>query len=319
MVRGAADAASKLILLGEHAVVYGECALAIPLRRPRAEAAVSGALPGRPVAIELEDFGIRWDGRKRPVPPEVRSFVRIIAAAAERFPQIPARGWKMSVRSQIPSGCGLGSGTAVSAAAFRAIFRYFRVPYTERTVSELVYEIEKLHHGNPSGIDNTVISMNRPILFRRGAAPRVITVPRKSCFFIVGHTGKRHSTAAVVAAVARARSGRRAEYDAIFRSIGRLSKRGARAFEQGHWRELGKLMDRNQELLKRLGVSSPELDALVGAARSAGTLGAKLSGAGRGGCMAALTTDPACARRARRALQAAGAVATFVTRISNHG
>jgi mevalonate kinase len=78
-------------------------------------------------------------------------------------------------------------------------------------------------------------------------------------------------------------------------------------------------MDRNQELLESLGVSSPELEALVGAARGAGSLGAKLSGAGRGGCMAALTDDPLCARRTQRALKAAGAAATFLTEVGAHG
>ena len=299
-------------------MVYGESALAVPLRRPKAEATVSQAPRGRPVAVELKDFGIRWAGGPRAVPPEVRPFARIIQAAVKRFPEVPAQGWKLAVRSQIPSGCGLGSGTAVSAAAFKAIFSYFRVPYTARTLSELVYEIEKLHHGTPSGIDNTVISMGRPILFRKGAAARVMAVPRARCFLIIGHTGKRHSTAAIVSAVARARAAQPARYDAIFREIGRLAKLGAKAFEKGLWRELGALMDRNQELLERLGVSSPELETLVQAARSAGALGAKLSGAGRGGCMAALADDFACARRTRRALQAAGAAKTFLTGLCDH-
>jgi len=299
-------------------VVYGESALAVPLRRPKAEATVSQAPAGRPVAVELEDFKLRWLGKPRTIPPEVRPFARIIQASVDRFPEVPAQGWRLNVHSQIPSGCGLGSGTAVSAAAFKAIFRFFRVPHTVHTLSEMVYEIEKLHHGTPSGIDNTVISMCRPILFRRGAEARIMTVPRSRCFLIIGHTGKRHSTSAVVAAVARARAADKSKYDAIFREIGRLSKLGAKAFEKGLWRELGLLMNRNQELLEHLGVSSPELDALVRAARSAGALGAKLSGAGRGGCMAALTDDPACARRTRRALQAAGAAETFLTGLCDH-
>ena len=299
-------------------MVYGESAMAVPLRRPKAEATVSQAPGGRPAAVELKDFKIRWPGKPRAIPPEVRPFARIIQACVKRFPEVPAKGWKLTVRSQIPSGCGLGSGTAVSAAAFRAIFRYFNVPHTAQTLSEMVYEIEKLHHGTPSGIDNTVISMGRPILFRRGAEAQIMAVPRSRCFLVIGHTGKRHSTSAVVSAVARARAAQPARYNAIFREIGLLSKLGAKAFEKGLWRELGLLMNRNQDLLERLGVSSPELDALVQAARSAGVLGAKLSGAGRGGCMAALTNDPACARRTRRALRAAGAAETFLTGLCDH-
>ncbi|MCX5793989.1 MAG: mevalonate kinase [Elusimicrobia bacterium] len=312
-----AEAASKLILLGEHAVVYGEAALAVPLKDPRAQAKVCQAAPSQAVAVELTDYDIRWDGMSAP-PPEAESFSRIIQAAVRRFPVVPTRGWKLSVRSEIPSGCGLGSGTAVTAAAFRAIFRYFRVPYTPQVLSELVYEIEKLHHGKPSGIDNTVIALGRPILFRKGTPARFLSAPRTRGFLVVGHTGKRHRTAEIVAEVARARGTNPARYDALFKDIGRLAGPGAEAFQAGRWSELGRLMDRNQELLISLGVSSPELDALVGAARSAGALGAKLSGAGRGGCMAALTDDPLCAKRAQRALKAAGAAATFLTEVSDH-
>jgi len=317
--RESAEAASKLNLLGEHAVVYGETALAVPLKRPRAQATVSQASPSRSVAVELEDYEVRWDGDARAVPPEATPFARIIQATVGRFPVVPAQGWKLSVRSQIPSGCGLGSGTAVTAAAFRAIFRYFRVPHTAQDLCELVYEIEKLHHGTPSGIDNTVIALGRPILFRRGEPARFLAAPRARCFLVVGHTGRRHRTSEIVAEVARACGAHPARYDAIFRDIGRLSGPGAEAFQAGRWSELGRLMDRNQELLENLGVSSPELGALVAAARSAGVLGAKLSGAGRGGCMAALADDPAIAKRAERALKAAGAAATFLTEVSDHG
>jgi mevalonate kinase len=312
-----ADAASKLILLGEHAVVYGETALAVPLNKPKARATVSQAAAGRPVAVDLKDLAVRWDGARK-APPEAECFARVIRAATGRFPAVPAHGWNLAVRSQIPSGCGLGSGAAVAAAAFRAIFRYFRVSHTPQVLSELVYEIEKLHHGTPSGIDNTVIAIGRPILFKKGDPARFLSAPRSRCFLIVGHTGKRHRTSEIVAEVARGRGAEPARYDAIFRDIGRLSGPGAAAFQAGRWKELGGLMDRNQKLLENMGVSSPELEALVGAARGAGALGAKLSGAGRGGCMAALTDDPLCARRTQRALKTAGAAATFLTEVGDH-
>jgi mevalonate kinase len=133
----------------------------------------------------------------------------------------------------------------------------------------MVYEIEKLHHGTPSGIDNTVVSMGRPILFRKGEPARFLTAPRTRGFLIVGHTGRRHRTSEIVADVARARGTDPVRYDAIFRDIGRLTGPGAEAFQAGRWGELGRLMDRNQELLEDLGVSSPELEALVRAAWSA--------------------------------------------------
>ena len=297
-------------------MVYGESALAVPLHHPRAKATVFQSAGGRPISVELEDFKITWDGSAAP-PPEFKPFARIIEAATADSPAVPARGWRLTIRSQIPSGCGLGSGAAVSTAAFKAILRYFRVPHTAQRLSELVYEIEKLHHGTPSGIDNTVIAMGRPILFRKGTAARFLSAPRTRGFLIVGHTGRRRRTSRIVQEVARARAANPAKHDAIFRDIGRLAKSGADAFEKGLWPKLGRLMDRNQKLLERLGVSSPELNALIAAAKSAGALGAKLSGAGRGGCMAALTNNLACAKRAQRALKAAGAAATFLARVGS--
>ncbi|MBI5240730.1 MAG: mevalonate kinase [Elusimicrobia bacterium] len=316
MRRESAEASSKLILLGEHAVVYGQTALAVPLKDPRARATVAQDSRSRSVAVELKDLGVRWDGAS-PAPPEAEPFARAIRAAVKRSAAVPAQGWKLSVRSSIPAGCGLGSGTAVAAAAFRAIFSYFSVPHTPQVISELVYEIEKLHHGTPSGIDNTVIALGRPILFKRGEPARFLKAPRSRGFLVVGHTGRRHRTSEIVAEVARARGKDPARYDALFRDIGVLSGPGAEAFQAGRWQELGRLMDRNQELLDDLGVSSRELDVLVDAARSAGALGAKLSGAGRGGCMAALCGDAAGAERAEKALKAAGAAATFVTEVSD--
>ena len=97
-------------------MVYGEAALAVPLKQPKARATVSQAQHGRSVAVELKDYNLRWDGATPP-PPEAEPFARIIRAAAKRFTAVPAQGWKLAVRSQIPSGCGLGSGAAVAAAA----------------------------------------------------------------------------------------------------------------------------------------------------------------------------------------------------------
>ncbi|MDD5628512.1 MAG: mevalonate kinase [Elusimicrobia bacterium] len=313
-----ADASSKLILLGEHAVVYGKTALAVPLLKPRASARVVPAPAGRPAGVDLKDLEVRWDGDARDVPPAAAPFARLIALAVERFPAVPACGWELVVRSRIPSGCGLGSGAATAAAALRAVCARFAVSCAPALLSELVYEVEKLHHGTPSGIDNTVIAMGRPILYARGAAPRFLTRPAAPCFLVVGHTGRSHRTSEVVADVARARGLNPVRHDAIFDAIGRLSGPGAEAFQAARWIDLGQLMDRNQELLKDLGVSSAELDALVGAARRAGALGAKLSGAGRGGCMAALAADAVSGQRVEKALKAAGAAETFLTEVGDH-
>ena len=201
----------------------------------------------------------------------------------------------------------MGSGAAVATAAFRAVFGCFGVACPPDKLSALVYEVERLHHGSPSGIDNTVIALERPVLFTKGEPPVFLDLPKDPCRLVVGYTGIRHRTAEVVADVARSRAADPASYDAAFREMGAIAREGARALEKGELRELGRLMDLNQGLLARIQVSSPELERLVAAARAAGALGAKLSGAGRGGCMAALADGPELARRLRTALKEAGA------------
>jgi len=295
-----ARAPSKLILLGEHSVVYGHPAVAVPLRSPMAEAEAVRA--EGPVRVDLEDLCLSWTVGKKPEGRELEAAARIVELAG-----VPRTGWRLSVRSKIPLGCGMGSGAAVATAAFRAIFGCFGIACAPDRLSGLVYEVERLHHGSPSGIDNTVVAMERPVLFTKGKPPVFLSLPEEPCRLVVGYTGIRHRTAEVVADVARSRSSDPASFDAMFSEMGAVARQGAQALRKGDLRELGGLMDRNQGLLARIGVSSPELDRLIAAARSAGALGAKLSGAGRGGCMVALADGPELAGRLRAALEAAGA------------
>lgn len=306
-------APSKLILLGEHSVVYGQPAIAVPLRDPGAEAAVSRTDPSSPIELDLRDFGIRWTVGLKPVAEEIPPFAELIRLATTSLAGVPDRGWTLSIRSEVPIGCGLGSGAAVSAAAFKALAAEFKVPLPPQRLSDLVHRIEKIHHGRPSGIDNTVVATARPVLFRKGRAPEFLSPPPRPLTLVIGYTGMRHKTSEVVADVAAAHAAEPERYDALFAEIGDISERGAKAFSGGAFEELGRLMDRNQTLLEEMGVSSPELERLVAAARDAGALGAKLSGAGRGGCIAALARDPDSAQRLRESLLTSGAQLAVVT------
>ncbi|MFH2203469.1 MAG: mevalonate kinase [Elusimicrobiota bacterium] len=308
-------APSKLILLGEHAVVYGQPAIAVPLREPSAEAVVTETSESEPVAVELKDFGLRWTRGEKAEAEEILPFAHIVRSCIEDGGRMPGRGWKLSIRSDIPIGCGLGSGAAVSTAALRAIHRFFGFAIAPRELSALVYETERMLHGTPSGIDNTVIATERPVLFRKGEDGEFIEPPAAPIFFVIGYTGKRHKTFAVVTEVAEARAADPETYDGIFADIGEITRKGAAAFRAGAFAELGRLMDENHRLLERLGVSSPELERMVQAAQAAGALGAKLSGAGRGGCMVALAPDAVVAGKLEEALRRAGSVMTVTTGI----
>ncbi|MBI5623757.1 MAG: mevalonate kinase [Elusimicrobia bacterium] len=309
-----AKAPSKLILLGEHAVVYGHPSVAVPLDGPSSRASARLGRPGEPIGVELSDFKLAWMRGEAPSADEAKPF----AALVERLVSsglAPDNGWTLTVTSEVPIGCGLGSGASTAAAAFRAVYGLFGVPRGDSELSDDVFAVEKINHGTPSGVDNTVVSHGRPVLFRKGKELAFLAGPGTALHLAVADSGVRHKTSEVVSDVASRRREATERFDAVFSAIGALAEQGRAAFERGDARALGGLMSENHRLLASLGVSSPELETLVLKACVSGALGAKLCGAGRGGCVAALAADAAGALRLAEALKAAGAVTAFAARV----
>jgi mevalonate kinase len=223
--------------------------------------------------------------------------------------------WQIAVTSTIPVASGLGSGAAVSAALARAVLNHAGAPADPATISRIVYAAEELHHGTPSGIDNTVIAYERPIWFVKGAPIEDFHAGARLTF-VIADSGIAAPTKATISDV---RSGWQLDaqrYEGYFDAIGNIVTRAREAMERGDRHDLGLLFDRNQTILERMGVSSPQLELLLDAARHAGALGAKLSGGGRGGNVIALV-EPGAAETVKEAFLAAGAHSTIVTTIGN--
>jgi mevalonate kinase len=187
----------------------------------------------------------------------------------------------------------------------------FGAQLEDASISALVYEVEKIHHGAPSGIDNTVVVYEQPVWFVRGLSPQPFAVARP-IHLLIADTGVPSPTRIAVGDVNRAWKQAQARYEALFDAAGVLARQARIAIETGDVAALGPLMDENQRILAEMGVSSPELDRLIRAARDAGALGAKLSGAGRGGNMIALVRRED-ARGVERALLDAGAARVIQT------
>ncbi len=205
----------------------------------------------------------------------------------------------------------MGSGAAVSAALIRELSTAIGSPLEGDELNALVYEVEKLHHGTPSGIDNTVIVKGAPVYFVRGQEPQAFEIGA-ALTFVIGDTGVQSSTREAVSGVRELYDNEPETYQGFFEEIGALVDEARRHIEQGSIADIGQLMNRNHHLLNLLTVSSPLLNTLVGAARDGGALGAKLSGGGRGGNMIALA-EPTTAGKVAGALRAAGAVRTWTT------
>ncbi|MBK8986951.1 MAG: mevalonate kinase [Chloroflexi bacterium] len=307
-----ATAPGKIILFGEHAVVYGRPAIAAPLSQLRATAVVEDS-PTPGIRLLAADLGTNILLDEAAPDDPVAAVVRQLQTAAH-LPRLP--DLTITITSQIPIASGLGSGAAITAAVIRALAQHLCLAHlsSDDWVSNLTYEIEKIHHGTPSGIDNTVVAYERPVYFVRQQPqnriePFAVAQPLR---LLVADTGQSSSTKAVVGDVRRQWQADPAHFEAIFDGCGRIARQARQAIETGDLTQVGQLMDENHRLLQEMTVSSAALDGLVLAARAAGALGAKLSGAGRGGNMIALVTT-AGETAVTQSLYQAGARAVFST------
>ncbi len=303
-----ASAPGKAILCGEHAVVYGAPAIALPLSGIRAYAKIRKC--DHPLTIIAEDL---------PRPPlvyragemDMSDPLALTAELAIDYLGAGSISGEIRLKSDIPIASGLGSGAAISTALCRAIalLRASEIPAGD--LSKLVYEVEKLHHGSPSGIDNTVVVCEAPVFFIKDQRMELINIA-EPLQLVLADTGIAALTRDAVAAVRRRRQSAPAATAAIFAEIGAISKEAKDCLEQGATKRLGALMIANHRLLQALDVSSPELDRLVEAGLHGGAYGAKLSGGGRGGNIIALA-DAHSVDAVREKLLEAGAKRVMVT------
>lgn len=300
------SACGKVILCGEHAVVYGRPAIALPLPSLRARAYVEPS--ESPLHIVAPDVGrvIALE-----TAPADEPLARIVRLTLEHLGQATPRA-TITIRSDIPIGANLGSGAAVSIAIARALAAFLGRSLSAEEVSALAFEVEKLYHGSPSGVDNTVIAYERPVWFVRGEPPTLLNAEAvRALPLVIADTGVYTPTRIPVGAVRAGWERDRARYEAVFDAIAEHVHRARAALVAQDWETLGAAMNANHALLQVLGVSSPELDTLCEAARAAGALGAKMSGGGRGGNMIALAPSREATSALAEALRRAGAKRVF--------
>ncbi len=309
-------APGKIILFGEHAVVYGQPAIAIPVNSVKATAHIAPIIDSSQenVHIFAPDIGLNTILSKLD---EDHPIAKAIGLTLEkiRINHIPA--FSLQVTSTIPVAAGMGSGAAISVAIIRAVSGFFGISLPLDEVSAITFEVEKIHHGNPSGIDNTVVTYQRPILFMRENPIQFLKI-NLPIHWIIADSGEKTPTHKTVEGVRKLHASDITYYDEIFQKIGRIVTNARQALEDGDIDNLGLLMNENQRYLSKLEVTNPKLDSLIKAARSAGALGAKLSGGGKGGNIIALAQPNHC-DDIEDALLTAGAVRIIRTILSDRG
>lgn len=288
MAKSRATAPGKIILFGEHAVVYGRPAIAAPVTQVRATAVVEDGEKDD-ILLRAPDLGREsWFSRTPKNEPFARAVDLVLESSS--LPNLP--NLIITVNSTIPIASGLGSGAAMAAAVIRALARHLRLTglTSDSKVSELTYQVETILHGTPSGIDNTVVAYEKPVFFvRQEPQNRIETFSvAQPLRLLIADSGKPSMTKDVVGDVRRRWQEEPAKFNRLFDECGRIAQTARLQIESGDLNEIGKLMLENQALLREMTVSTPELESLIDVAISAGALGAKLSGAGRGGNMIAL-------------------------------
>jgi len=305
-----AAAPGKVILFGEHAVVYGQPAIAVPVKQVSAKARIQPAIgaPSGQVRIQAAATNLAALLDDLPADEPIAAAIRLTLHKLG-IQQPPA--FKLRVESSIPMAAGLGSGAAVSVAVIRAVSGFLGHLLPDADVSAIAFEIEKLHHGTPSGIDNTVVTYALPVYFVKEQPIETFKV-RTPFTLIIADTGVPSPTKIAVGDLHTAWQADPARYEELFAAVGAISREARTTLEAGDVAALGPLMDANHAHLQQMGVSSPELDRLVEAARAAGALGAKLSGGGRGGNLIALAPEDRL-QEIEAALRKSGAVSTITT------
>jgi len=278
----------KVILFGEHAVVYGTHAIAAPI----------------PIAIQAkvedEDDGVhlvipRWgvEERLQKGVDHKHSIYNSLDLILESL-NLSTKDMRIEVYPNVPRAMGLGGSAALAVAIVRALIGHYQIKLTDEEINDLAYQSEKLVHGTPSGIDNTMATFGKFILYKKGKPPlmKEIHAP-KPIPIVIGLSGVESLTLKMVSKVRHSWEKNKAMYDQIFNQIDDIALKGVKAIQSYDLSLLGDLMNLNQGLLNALQISTWELEELIEIARENGAIGAKITGGGGGGAMIALCPDSA--------------------------
>jgi len=281
-----------MILFGEHSVVYGRPAIVLAIDR-RAKV-IAKKRDDQKIFIDADNLGFSgyfeddvyhairgkaWRGR---------NLAGLNIAAKKTMETLGFdAGVNLKVRSMIPIAVGLGSSAAICVATVGAVQQLFDANLSQKEISTIAYEGERVIHGSPSGVDNNV-SANGGILryskeegFQKYTTD--INIP-----FLIGNSRKKRSTRIMVEKVAELKNRNPTLLESVLGSMGEVAEDGLQSLLDKDNKRLGDLMNINHGLLSAIGVSTMKLDILVHTARKYGAHGAKLTGAGGGGCMIAI-------------------------------
>ena len=279
---GNGHATGKIILIGEHSVVYGKKAIAFPF----ASVGIHTLVQANPtVHIQSKYFNGTLDEMK-----QVTSMHNLVLLIEVLKKDLELPNFCLNIKSTIPSERGMGSSAAVAVSIIRAIFDWQELPLDEKTLLKYVDYSEQIAHDNPSGIDAAATSGTQPILFEKGQPFETFQL-NVDAYLLVADTGIKGQTRQAVKDVANLVQQKGASIHHIIDQLGDLTLEAKTAIVENQAEKLGQIMTASHRLLQKLTVSNHTLDQAVELALTHHALGAKLTGGGRGGCLIVLAKD----------------------------
>lgn len=301
---GTGYAHSKIILMGEHSVVYDFPAIALPFSTIGVKTTVTlSSIPDSHITCQY------YTGPFQQAPDNLNNLKKAAQLTLESL-RLPLHPLKILIESTIPQERGMGSSAAVVVSLIRAISDFYQVDLSDYLLRYITNESEVIAHESTSGIDTLVTSSQDPVIYRKSQQARFFNM-KMDAVLIVADSGQVGQTRVAVSHVRQLNEKNPEFVQELMENIGRFVNQSYEAILNNEAKILGRLMSYNHYYLNQLGVSNKTLDNLVTSAWLSGALGAKLTGGGMGGCVIALAEDETAAELITRALKDAGAIAVW--------
>lgn len=303
------SAIGKIILIGEHSVVYGEPAIAIPFPSGKIQTTIYKS----DMDTILDCFS--YKGTLIDAPENLLGLTSVVKEILNSFNK-DLVGFDIKIHSSIPSERGMGSSAAVAASTIRALYNYFEKKLDNNILTRWVNFSEKIVHGNPSGIDTSIVVGEKSLYYIKGE-PLEEFNSNLDGYLIVADTGEKGMTKFAVSKVKNFIEENPNKGTEIINLLGNLTIKARISITENKALELGKIMNKAQNLLSEIGVSNSTIEKLVRVSLDNGALGSKLTGGGLGGCVISLCANKEDAINISKSLLNNGANNTWIMNMNS--